>query len=559
MSRPATPRALAALLPLLALAACKKDKEEEIDTTPPGGTLELDTPAPGAWSAEGALTAEGSATNVESVTVAGSPATMTEAGGFTAPITLTRGINLIEASAVDLRGDTLFVRHGVLAGEFGEPDGAVEDAVTVRVNQAGLDKVCELAASMIDDSLVAKALPTLNPVMDEELLGITFLVNLDSLTFSAPRIAITPSPSTVRLTATLPDVNVAATVYADAGWLGATDFGLGMTASEAVIDADVILAAADGEIGVTLTSTDVALNDFAYTLSFVPDWLTDFAFVDTVRGQVESLLVDQITSMVPPLLDETLAGLDPSFSTDLMGRTVDLAFSFAEIEPDDDGLALTLDLDVDFPSSGDHTYAGYLTAPYGVPEVDRRADLAAAISDNLLNLVLFEAWRSGILELTMSTADGSLDPLLLTDFKASEGTISTWASLPPVIVEKEGGLVAQVGELLVTVETPDGELGHHLVVAIAGEVPVELAIRDGELVLDLGTPALTMMVRESDWGASDDTVTRLIESALPLDTLLALLGNLSFPLPTLYGVSIDIGSAARDADGVHTDAVINLR
>lgn len=550
------------LLALL-LPACHKDKEEE-PTTPPAGTLALTTPAPAAWTASGASQASGTSANVTSLTVNGAIAHLPETGEFTADIQLDRGINIVEAVATDERGDTLFARNGVLAGDFGDPDGAVSNAVQLRVNQGGLDKICTIAEGIVTADTANSALPTLNPVVADSYLGVDVLVNLDSVTFGAPQLTIDPSPSVVSLQVVIPTLALDASVYADAGVLGEYDTGFDISASSATIKADLILGTTDGQLGVTLMNADVQLQDFAVGVDFL-SFLDDVGLSSyrdllgsVLQSTVEGMLVDQITTLVPPVLEATLAGLAPSFSTDLMGRTVNIGYAFADAGSDDDGLTLSLDLDVDFPSSGDHTYNGFLTAPFGEPEVDRHADLGAALSDDLLNLTLFEAWRSGILELRLSTDDGSLDPILLTQFKATQGTITTFASLPPVIVEKGGGLVAQVGEMIVTVDTPGGELGEHLVVAINGEIPLEVLIEDGALVLDVGSPALTMMVRDSDWGASNDTVTTLMESALPLDTLLALLGNLSFPLPELYGIRFDSGTAHRDDDGVHTDTTINL-
>lgn len=546
------------LVGLALLAACHK-KEELVEERPPEGSLALLAPAPGAWAPEGAATASGEAHDVVSVSVNGLPAALGDDGSFSTSVPLVRGINVVEATAVDGRGDTLFARHGVLAGSFGDPDSVVRDALRVRVNRGGLDKLCTLAEDMVTVEVVNGALGSMNPVLEDSYLGVDLTADVDWVSFGRPELRIEPSPAVVRLTAALPDLAVGIGVFADAGIVGTADFDLGMTASEVVVDAELIVAAGDGALGVTLSDATVEMRDFAYTIEGVPEWITDYAFVDTIRDTVQDMLREQIVAMVPPLVDETLAGLDPSFSMDLLGRTVALAFSFADAGSDDDGLVLDLDLDVDFPDSGDHTWEGFLLAPFGEPTLDTNADLAAAMSDDLLNLVVFEAWRSGILDVRMSTDDGSLDPLLLSEFKAESGTITTFATLPPAVVERDGALVVQVGEVLVTVDTPGGELGEHLVVAVHGEVPLGLAIEGGALTLDIGTPTLVMMVRESDWGADEETVTRLIEAALPLDSLLALLGTLSFDLPVLYGVSIDSGVATRDADGVHTDAEIFLR
>ena len=110
--------------------------------------------------------------------------------------------------------------------------------------------------------------------------------------------------------------------------------------------------------------------------------------------------------------------------------------------------------------------------------------------------------------------------------------VNALMGLPPVVVEKNGGLELQLGELEVTLDTPGGELGDHLVASVNVFAPVEIYATDGVVKLDLGDPTLVMMVRESDWGADDVTITELLEVALPLDLLLGLL-NIEYPLPSL--------------------------
>ena len=94
-----------------------------------------------------------------------------------------------------------------------------------------------------------------------------------------------------------------------------------------------------------------------------------------------------------------------------------------------------------------------------------------------------------------------------------------------------------------------------------GEVILQcpcVAVESGEVVLDLGSPDLHMMVRDSDWGASNESITQLVEEMLPLDSMLALLGDLSFPLPELGGIGIASAYVGRDTAQAHTNITIAL-
>lgn len=544
------------VLPFLLLVACNKEEEDTGKEIAPA-VLALTSPDEGGWSKEGDVTAKGTAAHCTDVKVNGKTAKLTD-GGFSAPVTLTRGVNIVEATAVDLHGDDVFVRNGVLAGDFEPAKGSIDEAMDVRVNQSGLDKVGDIAEGMLTAETLSSSIGAMNPIFSDDYYVATVNADVTQISFDTADIRFTPSGGSLTLTATLPNFYVALRIY---GTLFGSDYDtdMSMSASSAVLTGTVTVAASQGKLGVELLSVDVALNDFAYDLSLIPYGLEDYLFVDTIRDTIIDMVKQQVTDMVPPLLDETLAGLDPSFSTELLGQTVSLAFQFASADIDPDGLALGLDLDVDIPSTGKHEGQGFLSASAGNPDVDTHSDVAAAASDNLLNRVLFEAWDGGMLDMRMSTDDGSLDPLLLLAFKAEEGTITVNPRLPPVAVEANGGLEVQVGEMLITVDTPGGELGEHLVVAVNAFIGVEMVMEDGEIVLELGEPTIVMQVRESDWGASNETITNLITEMLPLDTLLALLGDFSFPIPSLYGIQLDDGTVTRDADGVHTDMKIFLQ
>jgi hypothetical protein len=547
-------------LVFLALIACEHE-EDVLKGQDAAGTLELSSPAAGAWMDAGRTTARGTVTNVESVTVAGAEARL-HGGEFDADVDLARGITVVEATATDARGDTLFVRHGVLAGDFASPDGDIEDALSLRVNRGGLDRIAELAAGMVGDLDLGASLAALNPVYSDSYGvwgwdAVTIAADVTSVSFGDPELDIEPDDGQLVLTATLPDLYVSIYAYGEAVGID-FDTDVSIEASEAVITAVIEVEADDGAIAVSLEDATVELRDFAYDTSALPGDVEDYLLVDTVRGTLEEKLVAEIEARVPPLLDETLAGLDPSFSFEVMGMAVDLGFAFADVEVDDDGLAISLDLDVGIPPAAGKQYAGYLYAGDATADVDTAADVAGVVSDNLLNRVLFEAWRAGVLDVTMSTTDGSLEAAYLAMLKAEEGTITVSAALPPVVVEADGSLQAQMAEVLVTIDTPGGELGEHIVVALAAAVDLDVGVADGVLSLEMGEPAITMIVRESDWGANNEAVTRLLEDMVPFDTLLSLLGGIEMPLPVLYGVTVDTGAATRESTGVHTGLEIWL-
>lgn len=545
---------------LLGLLACKTEEAEEVRVPDP--ELTLQSPAPAAWLPLGEVAAHGTCGNVETVQLNGEAATFdVEAGTWEGRVSLDRGVNVIEARGVAPDGEYRFERHAVLSGDYADPGQPIEDAADLRVNQSGLDKAMDWAAGMVDPATITAAAAGMNPVYEDTygVFGwdaVEIAADIDDIQFSPLELTATPSQNLLELEAVIPDLFVDLQAYGEAVWID-FDVDASMAADQAVVTGWLMVDTTDeGTLDVELIDATVELQGFTYDTSLLPGDVESYLFVESIRGVLEDLLVDQIKTLVPELMEEQLAGLDLSFDLELMGVPLSVSASFDDATIDEDGIALGTDIDVYAPGNGAHTYTGYLTAPTSTPTLSRSADLSAALYDDLLNRVLFEVWRAGIADMRLSTDDGSLEPLYLLALKADQGTIQLTPGLPPVVVEKNGGLELQLGELEVTLDTPGGELGDHLVASVNVFAPVEIYATDGVVKLDLGDPTLVMMVRESDWGADDVTITELLEEALPLDLLLGLL-NIEYPLPSL--AFLEVNTATTERDGFNTTLEIELK
>lgn len=542
------------LFPLLILVACKK--EEPTPTVPPSGELTLETPAIAAWEPMGNMKASGQAICMENVSLNGEAAEVRKEQ-WQAQVDLSRGINVLSVEGTDLRGDDLFVRAGVLAGNFAKANDDVVEAIRLRVNQGGLDTVAALVGQQITPEVLNGALESVNPVYTNDFTVADVTVDVSNVSFDAPEISITPSAGRLTLALRIPNLVVDLYVYGSAFTI---DYDTYVHMGDTGMVGEIVMSAEarQGALEVQLQSATVDFPNFWYDTDAIPSSIEGYFYVDTIAATLKEKIEEQITTLVPSLIDDVLAGLDPSFSTTLLDHALDLNYSFSDLAIDNDGLELALDLDVVVAGDSDHDFEGYLSAPNAAPTISHAVEVSGAVSDDLLNKTLFEVWRAGLLDLSLSSADGSLPAIALIPLKATEGSIQTYASLPPVIVENNGGLQLQIGELLTTIDTPDSELGGHVVVAISGTVDLDVVLRDGVLAVELGKPDLILDVRESDWGASNETVTRLVEESLPLDTLLAFLPALEFPVPALFGLVIQEGTTARDPSGYHTDLSIGV-
>ena len=535
-----------------------EDPVAQTQTVPP--SLRITAPSEAAGLPEGPATVTGTASGVQVVRVNGEEVPLSGTA-FEGEVVLQRGINVLEVQAVEPDGDLLFDRLGVLAGDFAAPEGAVEEAVVARLNKAGLEELIVFGQGFIDPAAISKDMAAAGTIFSQEITFGTWVeASLAGLSFGTPDIDVTPTASgIIELQVVLPELVVDVDAWGEIAWFDFTEY-LNVQATRAILTATLVLGAEDGQLTAELLEPDITLEGFAYDVGVLPSWVEDYLFTDTIRTTIEDQLTTQMTELVPQILDETLAGLDFSFETELLGTTLTAAAAFARVDVDQSGVEIGVDLDVSAPSAGTMSYNGYLATGAVSPAVNTTAEVAMAFSDDLLNRVLFELWLSGLLEQTLSTADGSLEPAMLSLLKAEEGEVRLRADLPPVIAQSASGqLQLQIAELEVTLLTPGGEYGERLVLDIAAFAELEPTLEDGKLALDLGELDLTLITRESDWGASNETITNLVEEMLPLETLLLLVGGLEFEIPSLGGLTIASAQVSRDGDGLHTGVTLDVQ
>jgi hypothetical protein len=557
-----------ALLASLVLAtACSGDENElaSADSAFAEPELVLVSPQAADWLPTGKVLVTGRAVNLTDVFVNDEPVTV-EDGSFEVVQRMQRGINTIEVRGIDGDGQLRYLRESVLAGEFADPGRPVEEAVAVRVNSSGLDFAMDKAGDMLADLDLDGAVRAANPVFEDSygLLGwdaVTVSADIGDLAIGEIALDATPDYGVLALTVTIPNLEVWIPVEGEiVGW----DFSVDawVWSNEVEVTAEVTLDTdGNGALVAELMDSDIQLYGFGYDTSLIPGEIESWLLVDTIRETIEEKILEKIEEAVPPILEEQLADLEIAFDTEIMEKDVNLEATFAEVNIDPKGLELVTDVNVGIKGKGNVTYAGYLASDGVSADVSTSADVAMALSDDLLNRILFEGWRSGLTEISLNTEDGSLAPEMLGMLKADEGSIDIRLDLPPVAIEKKGGLELQAGEIIVDLNTPGGGLGNHTQLALKLTAGVDMAVRNGELSIAIEDADLVITVRETDWGrgGSTEAVTTMLEGKLPVAMLLEMAGDLAFELPSLAGVVVSDADVDRNDSGVHTDITVNLQ
>ncbi|MCP4805563.1 MAG: hypothetical protein GY913_15500 [Proteobacteria bacterium] len=524
--------------------------------------LVLRTPSAGEHISGEIVQVSGIARHLDEIEVNGVPADVSLFGAFEVDVPVEHGMNVIEAVGFRDDGEIRFDRHAILAGTFDNPEDPVPGAITVRVNQGALDTAMLTVQDAIDPDEVTRQAMAMNPVYNDsyDIAGWSFVTVkavIDSIHFRQPKLRATPIADQLLVELRIPAFHVACSSWGHV-FERPFDVYVSVGADEVVVTPGLGMRDEDGRLKLSLESFEVQLNGFRFDTSLLPDSVEDLLLVDSVHDKLEGFLGNAGLTLLAPLIETALDGVDTSFEAQVGGHplSAELAFSDALIDPD--GIQIAMDMATHMPAALQTRAPGYLRSPATAePQPSHAADVSVAVADDFLNALFFQMWRAGLLDLTLSTEDGSLDELLLMRLKADEGTIRARAELPPVIGEERGELAISLGEFVVDIDTPGGELGEHVSMAVDIDITAQVETADGQLQIDLGEPDLDLMVRESDWGATDEATTNLFEAMVPVDTVVGLLGQVEVPLPTVTDGPLDV-RIVRDPGGSHTIVALDL-
>lgn len=544
---------------LLILAACRSETGQTPIDEPerPHLALQIDSPEPGAYLPIGPTAVVGRYETLGDLRLGEVPLSYAD-GTFEGEIDLVRGTNLIEVRGRSPGGTTYATHNAVIAGDLADPAGPVAEAVVARLNRGGLDRLSGLVAELVTAEALEPLLVTGEPLTTWEEGDTRVDVEVTGLSFADVSARITPGDGTAQLRLTLHDLDLGVWLQARRG-AGSASLRQRATASRVQLDATLAVRVDRGTIRTSLSEVDVQLVDLRLDTSEWPSWLQG-SFTDAViRIVLEGVLRGVLPDLLPPILDEQLATLDLSFEAMILERSARATATIRSAGFDPDGLQIGADLALVLDGVRPRPVPGYLTSVLVVPTPDRAADLAIALRDDVLNLASLLAWRADLLELMLTTDDESLPPFVFDALGGSRnGSVTISADLPPTIVQADGKLRAQVGELMLRVDTEGGRNGELLIAAAGGHVDLELGVTDGELSIGLSDTTLQLAVRETDWTTSLPEATAQLESLLPLELAFALLTDLAFPLPTLGDLAVEAAVVDRDPGALHTRVAITL-
>ena len=474
-------------------------------------------------------------------------------GDFTAPLSYNWGVNLIETEASDTNGNTSTDIRAALYGDFLAADSSVPDGLVVRLgdNAEGLGPIEDFGEGLISSADLGSLLPP-NPVYSNQSgcswLGCLYKINLN---LSNPSIGSTSLDIDPRANGTI-DVNFAlynAQVQWNANgellYVDSSPSGT-IVAYVIMVNANITPSVSNGVISMTTNTVSSSIGGFNFNMNgFLGDVLDFFGVDGIIEDQIKNALKDAIQDAVedeiPALLEDSLQELEISESFDIMGNTYTLLAEPSSIVADEDGLSIGM---------GSQFYAnswimndpglGSLYGDYASPTWDPATGTGISLSVDALNQLFYEVWGGGGLSMELTTADMGLgsDDLALLFPGATDLRFTTDPLLAPVIVEQNGALELQLGDLGLTLH--NGALSNgdvRLEVFLSLTAPLDMTTDGQTLSASVGSPALTTDVVYPEGSSAADTEALLTELApLLLPILTDALGEIA--IPSIQGFNI---------------------
>jgi hypothetical protein len=295
------------------------------------------------------------------------------------------------------------------------PGETIQEAIAAQITDDGFnaieDIVADLVPTLLDDALAGAGLG------DIDLAGIITLRNLDPRV-NVRSVNITPLTGTLRLSV-VADINL---VF-DADGLCS---GRGNVTADLVADIDlqlnVITDAQTGKRGFDVVlEPNINISNLDINLP---------GFLCGAVGGLANLFSDFIVGLIQPTIDTAIADLEPTLEEALAAASLETEIALLEstlaisLEPKrvsvtPDGMEIVLSFASDAPQAAciaPYDPGGSAKTDSAIPAItglDATTQVAAHVPDDLVNQVLYAAWRSGLLCYTVDANSGLDLPITL--------------------------------------------------------------------------------------------------------------------------------------------------
>ncbi|MEJ7597670.1 MAG: hypothetical protein WKG01_07160 [Kofleriaceae bacterium] len=415
--------------------------------------------------------------SVTSVTVNDVTANVLPDGTFAVTVPVIAGTNLLHAIARDAGGNTGKETRAVVAGPEKTLDRTIPAAVTASMSAQTFNAIAQGAGAYVMAADLTAIAQPMNPVLD---LGggpdcLYAQARITKVDLAGADFDLVPTSGGLQFAAVLENVEVGLHLQYAASCLdGSRDVTVGATRVR--VAGLMAFVADDSGFDFKLQNPDVQLTGFDVDLSGVPGAVVDLLDLDTKMGPVLAWATERF---VTPLLNKSLAGLNDTKSLDVLGKTIDVTITPADVRFDVTGAQIVLDTVL--RARGDSGRFVYVENVR--PVLDSSKGFQVAISDDAANQMFTSLWSAGGLDATIDLKTGPYGEVgTLYD------AVEISAKAPPFIDASGDKLGLTLGDLIITFKNGGATATE---VALNAKLAVAIATNaDGTLRLDVGEPTV---------------------------------------------------------------------
>jgi hypothetical protein len=345
-----------------------------------------------------------------SLTVDGNQVTTLGAGGtFSESVTLTEGLNVITLSATDQNGATNETSLGVLSGQYQPADQPVVNAMGLLLDQGAFTAAQTIAQSQLTGAALAKLVLAKNPLGTFAVAGSNVTLVATSASFGNPTITLTPEQGYLDVHIVVPQVALTVNETSSGGLVPSSTAS--PTCTDVTVDAQVVFTVSAGVVTTSVPTDTVTLTNFQLNatggLGTIAALLGS-TVQSTIQTQLQTMIQQQLPAQIDPLI---ASALSQPFTQTILGTTATFLLEPSSIAVDPQGLSATVEANcaiaplataTTFTSPGSLVTAGTVPAHSGPTP-----DFFASISEDLINRVGYEAWQSGVMQMTIDGSSAS--------------------------------------------------------------------------------------------------------------------------------------------------------
>lgn len=330
-------------------------------------------------------------------------------GAFRAMVTLTEGLNVLEATCLDAQGRRGSTAVGVLAGTYKPTSQPIPGSTVARIGDAALDAAGKLGEGGIWNTDWTTVLKGLNPIYDTNFLWIKVWVDIDQVRFRDVNVSLDSRVGSALGTIKVYQPVLDVTIVADLGFARIGPFTALVEADEVDIQGGLAIAArSDGTFEATTSSPSTSFANFRMTVS---NGLVDTAVQLFAKGAIErairNFVANGITQKLPAKINDAIATfMQQQTPWMLLGKPFQIDIRGEHVTFEDDGVTFAVKFNAMSgpPGARAQRAPGSFSTFGGAPAVDKARGFFVACDDDGFNRALHAMWSGGHLDVDIDEA-----------------------------------------------------------------------------------------------------------------------------------------------------------